>query len=310
MKNLKRLGFTLIELLVVIAIIAILIGLLLPAVQKVRAAAARSTCANNLKQIGLAAHSFESSHGYLPEAMTKDAWGPIAQMLSNMEQENIYRQLTFKPNATQQADMFFYSGTNQAALRNKIKSLNCPSAFPPESAEKSCVGIYFGTKGFDWTPINDTFVNTSVTFTGAFAADTGKTNYLGVAGDWRYGSQLHGIMYWGVKRKIINISDGTSNTMLFGEIAGGKHGVDTSVTNWAYSWACNPNYLAFGLTVSPSEDVAGSRFGSNHDGVIQFCFGDGSIRSLRNLSQYNQNPGFTTLLAMGGANDGSVLTFE
>ncbi|MFM8271927.1 MAG: DUF1559 domain-containing protein [Gemmata sp.] len=120
----SRRAFTLIEILVVIAIIAILIGLLIPAVQKVRGAAARIKCQNNLKQIGLACHSYESANGrfvpagvYPPNAVAGDAWAHFTRLLPLIEQANTFNQVDFT----------LPGNAQDAVSRQRIPVFVCPS---------------------------------------------------------------------------------------------------------------------------------------------------------------------------------------
>jgi prepilin-type N-terminal cleavage/methylation domain-containing protein len=287
----RRGGFTLIELLVVIAIIAILVGLLLPAVQKVRDAAARIQCGNNLHQLGLACHSFANDHGgCLPPSRELLSYpGELSELLGGgfgepdgdedisstafpfllpyIEQQNVYNlfNLQYYPNANSGFGSGYgvpYANQNPLALATNIPIFFCParriasgaqlsSDTPPGTCSDYATNV--GTTGFDWF-------------------FTVRPN-----GPFQLGVSAQGV-------RLAQITDGTSNTILIGDknVAVGTFGQannDCSVYN-GFNLSCSMRSAGLNYPLSSSVNDPGWSFGSWHTGVCQFVFADGSVHSL------------------------------
>jgi prepilin-type N-terminal cleavage/methylation domain-containing protein/prepilin-type processing-associated H-X9-DG protein len=298
MRKNVRPGFTLIELLVVIAIIAILIGLLLPAVQKVREAAARLQCQNNLKQIGIACHNYQSTYNQLPPgyvAYPKDGpnWqhignaqmtGVLMYLLPYIEQDNIYKQLTVDKTITNIGRPWYSLNPDHGLAFSQLKILLCPSA--GQTPQMATVGIFVGEEG----EINGTLTVEALYYGAGSAFPFGLTNYVGCGGSrgdgWNgstydpYYQRYAGLLDNRSAVTLASVPDGTSNTLLMGETLGG---FTNGVFQFGLSWmGFGVGYAKYGLNGPQAGNTfSWASFSSNHTGpIVNFCFADGSVRGL------------------------------
>ncbi len=258
MRSTRRGAFTLIELLVVIAIIAVLIGLLVPAVQKVRAAAAKIQCGNNLKQIALANMNYESTYGTLVPGVGKNGccWGTwMIPILPYVEQDNLFKSYT---NFGGLDPLPRYTGGSNATVAStRLKLFTCP-ADATQSWGSWTKHNYVLNAG------NTTFYQVALPL-GCTPGTAGCTPFGGAPFGWYENSNLindstypytnppsdPALGRMGIPRKIADITDGTSNTMMASEALQGR-GSDLRGFTW---WGGAAGFTAYLAPNSSLPDV-------------------------------------------------------
>ncbi len=335
----SRRGFTLIELLVVIAIIATLVAILLPAVQQAREAARRSTCNNNLKQLGIAIHNYHDTYNVFPPGYVdikpnpgiqdnEGYWSWSVFIMPFMEQGAAYDALNPGPKTATQA-----MSSNQSIMQAAFPSFRCPSDTAPQHQDVSnCAGCAIqNTSG---TNLGLSITNYLGVNSSALVRYNKATNYL----DGTTGAT--GIFYRNSSTRFRDITDGLSNTALIGErayIRSGRrnlagdlfaardrdgNGPDSRTWPDASTASASGHYYDQGLVrivgstldaVNPVLPTGGQNdrfhaFSSLHQGGAQFVLCDGSVRFVSENIQANTTGATDTLMEFFGCMaDGKVM---
>ncbi len=296
----RRAAFTLIEMLVVVAIIATLAAMLLPAVQKARAAAARASCANNLRQIALACHNYHDSYKHFPAGVTSNGWGWGAQLLPFVDQQPIAQNIDMTQTvAAGNSVANGNGGTNSVpATQMPVPVFLCPS----DGSAPVTAGFSMG--GMTLAPAS-------------YAACCG--NDASEVGSATSSTTANGIFYVNSATTIESIKDGSSQTVLIGERAWGQCmgtwvgvpglGAAPSYTAGPYTLGGPENTVGTGTNsdgkilvmahchllncTSDGNDAGGvDDFSSNHPGGANISFADGHVSFLKAIP-YDTGGGYT-----------------
>src|SRR5262249_2847369 len=313
-------GFARLDTLVASLLVVLALGMLLPAAQELKEAEKRQKCASNLKQLGLAAHNYDSTFGKLPPGWL----GPLenekpgkfeevqnlsvlVHLLPFIEQDRLYKQVLEASQAdylrlTKEQRAWYKNAELMKAASSLLKDLLCPSAPSMlEATDGIMVAVHFANRSGEpkqaliqppmhWLPRKD-----------AAFEKLGRTNYFGVSGMYGRGTNvafpgtLHGIArFEGIftnrsinSLNLLTTADGASNTLMFGEATGGSHDweaekpTEKKPMQYATSWMGAGALPTAGGLAQHGDRSFWYQFSSAHEGIVNFCFGDGAVRSLR-----------------------------